>query len=219
MVYLIGGMAGMRKSSIITPCFCAQKPVFSTSTDLIRASTSQLLEYMRLDRRQAIKLPYLEGEDAPAWIGTIGLIRLLNQNQHDLLVEGVAIRPKGVKDLEIGDPTLKIRAAFVGYSKTMEFQPSEWTPELEKLVEEEIGKEYIELWKKFNWTYQDMQPYDGTEESEKICNAVKELNSPNFKYFDLVNSIPSERRDGAKAKLQLGDYIRNALEIRSFLLG
>ena len=167
---------------------------------------------MGQDPRQA------KGEDAPAWIGTIGLIKFLNFNQSDALIEGVAITPEGVRDLEYEDPSLKIKAAFVGYSKIMDFEPPEWTPELEKLIETTIGKDHLKFCKKHDWRYKDMHPHNELNRSEGIRSAVRGLGRANFRYFDLIDSIPPERRGGSVAKLQLEDHIKNAIEVRSFLL-
>ncbi|OGY65240.1 MAG: hypothetical protein A3A04_02125 [Candidatus Harrisonbacteria bacterium RIFCSPLOWO2_01_FULL_40_28] len=49
MIYLIGGVAGMRKTSIITPCFRARKLVYHNSTNDIRASTNYLLTELAYD--------------------------------------------------------------------------------------------------------------------------------------------------------------------------
>jgi hypothetical protein len=218
MIYLIGGKDGLRKSTIIVPCFKNSKPIYSHSTDLIRASTSYLFASMGQDPRQ-VTTPSgkIEGEDYLAWIGTMGLIKLLNPQ--DFLIEGVAIQPEWVKSLELQDPKLNIRAAFVGYSQNMEFEPPKWTPELEKLVETTFGKNCLEDWKKREWRYPNMHIYDGVSDSERIRNAVSNSGGANFKYFDLVDSIPHDRRTGNAAKLRLEDHIDMAIKIRFFLVG
>lgn len=230
MIYLIGGVPGMRKSTVITPCICSQKPMYQNSTDLIRASTSQL--YWSITNRdpheaRIPEIPELRaGEDTPAWIGTIGLIRLLNNQKRDALIEGIAIPPTGVRNLELQDPNLKVRAAFVGYNKTIEFQIPEWTPELENLIETAIGKEYLENFaKKHDWMYKNKDgepsPYNDSEEAKRIEAAVetiRRLGCKNFKYFDLINYIPRKRRGEDSAVLRLEDHVNAAMDIRSFLL-
>lgn len=166
------------------------------------------------------------GEDTPAWIGTIGLIRLLNNQKKDALIEGIAIPPTGVRSLELQDPNLKVRAAFVGYGKTVEFQVPEWTPELEKLIETAIGKEYLENFaKKHDWMYRDKDgkpsPYNDSLEARRIedaVEAVRRSGCENFKYFDLIDYIPRERRGEDSAILRLEDHINAAMDIRSFFL-
>ena len=134
----------MRKSTVITPCICSQKPMYRNSTDLIRASTSQLYWFITNRDPHEARMPEIPelrtGEDTLAWIGTIGLIRLLDHQRKDALIEGIAIPPTGVRNLELQDQNLKVRAAFVGYTKRMEFQPPEWNPELENLIEAAIGR-------------------------------------------------------------------------------
>lgn len=224
MIYLIGGIPGMRKSTVICPCFLAQKHIYHNSTDLVRVSTTQLASSIGYDFRQTPN-PYKgelrEGVDTLAWFGTLGLIQFFSRQQEDALIEGIAIPPTGIRDLELQDSNLKVRAAFVGHRNKMEFQAPQWNPELEELIETAISKDYLENFaKKYSWRYGNaMYPYIEFEEAERIKNAVGKINRPNFKYFDLIDYIPRERRNGDIAILQLEDYINAAIEIRSFLLG
>jgi len=228
----------MRKSTIISPCFLAQRPVGSISTDYIRAYMKHLFLQVGGDPQkiEMSELPELRPhDDTIAWIGTTGLIKLLNHQQKDALIEGIAIPPTGVRDLERGDPNLKVRAAFMGYSKPVEFQPPEWTSELETLIEAAIGKANLnshlkkykgcDNYKEYDWIYKDEHgkpsPYNDSGEAGRIRDAVEAIRvsgSENFKYFNLIDYIPRERRGEDPAILRLEDHINVAIDIRSFLL-
>ncbi len=223
MIYLIGGVPGMRKSTIIGPCICSQKPMYQNSTDFIRASTSELYRSITKGDPHEAKMPEIPelrtGEDTPAWIGTIGLIKLLSRKGKDALIEGIAIPPTGVRNLELQNQNLNIRAAFVGYTKKMEFQPPEWNTELEDLIQSAIGEDYLKNFAKHHhWVYETMNPYIEFDEAKRIKDAVEKINRPNFRFFDLIEYIPSERRGNDIAALRLEDHVAMALKIRSFLL-
>lgn len=221
----------MRKTTIISPCVRAQKAVdHFNSTDYIRVSTSEVFRYAGRDPHQVPSLIPEElrpNEDTVTWIGTKALIMFLHHRQEDALIEGIAIPPTGVRELELQYPDLKVRAAFVGYSKPIEFQNPVWTPELENLIETAIGKEYLEnvAKKKRDWVYRDEDgkpsPYNDSEEAGRIKDAVetiRRLGRENFKYFDLIDYIPRERRGEDPAILRLEDHVKIAIDIRSFLL-
>lgn len=219
MLYLIGGLPGMRKSSIIYPMLYKmlynKKPVFGISTDIIRSITSYLLLNevagiggpINIEGKSTFqlkgvlkindlrKLGPVEGEDELAWVGTVGFIKRC-YSENGLLVEGVAISPVGARDLQINEPRIKIRAAFVGYSKKMKFRNPDpkWTYGLGGLIYDEIAR------------------------SDKLRKEVEELNLPNFKYFDLIECIPTDRRNQEFAQLELEDFIKNAGKITNYLL-
>src|SRR5262249_7670508 len=128
----------------------------------------------------------LTGEDAPAWRGAMGLIKFLSFNQIDSLIEGKAIRPEGVKDLMDEDSDLKIRAAFVGYSKVMEFKPPEEWASLDRLIEKVFGRGYLDYFHSYNWMYHQMEPYNDIALSESMRDAESKLHCDDFRYFDLI---------------------------------
>ncbi len=65
-------------------------------------------------------------------------------------------------------------------------------------------------------------PYNNdSEEARRVKNAVETIRRSgceNFKYFDLIDYIPPERHGGAIGNLQVEDYVKAAIEVRSFLL-
>ena len=220
----------MRKSTVISPCVRAQKSMSSISTDEIRAYMDSIFVKAGGDSEQIPSVLPQElrpNRDTLAWICIRSLIKQLNDQQKDALIEGIAIPPTGVRNLELQYPNLKVRAAFVGYSKTIEFQIPEWTPELENLTKTAIGKEYLENFaKNYDWLYRGkdgkLSPYNDSPEARKIEDAVETIRKSgceNFKYFDLINYIPQERRSEEPAITELEDYIDAAMDIRSFLLG
>ena len=109
------------------------------------------------------------------------------------MIDGVAFTPQDVKNLELELEKfgVKIKAAFIGYSK----KARDTRPE------------------KSNYNLYDEMP-----RSNKFKMSVEELKLPNYKYFDLIESVPQERRNQNVVPLGQADFDRNAEKVIEYLL-
>ena len=168
--------------------------LLSLSVDDIRPITSNVIS------NETGVNPKTKGEDYYGWIGAFGFIKfhLQNSPQCDLLIEGVAEceeggvdYPKLIRDFELNNSEVKIKAAFIGYSKNFQ-RP--------------------------RYTNRGYGPNIEVDKSRRLKERVEKLNFPNYKYFDLVDSVPPERCNGEVLQLEERDFIRNAGKVIDYLL-
>ncbi len=200
----------MGKSSRIYPGMCAKKEnLIPFLTDGIRFTNRNILtgqpknvgkisfeSRFTLDGKELEFSRKDQGEDQLAWIGTLNLIKYyLSNSKQVILVDGVAFSPQEVRNLELELEKfgVRVRAAFIGYSK----EAKDARPD------------------KLNLKY---NPYDEMPRSEKLKGEVGKLSLPNYEYFDLIESVPPERRDQDIVPLEQADFDRNAERVIEYLL-
>lgn len=201
IIYFVSGLPGMGKTSKILPGMDAKKEnLIALSTDNVRkaivhAPNVCTLEFhinKFLDGILKTDSEIIDGFDGLAALGFIKYHSLFSK-QKSLLIDTIAFTPKQVRDLELDEPKLKIKAAFIGYSK----KAKDTRPE------------------KLQLHYND---YDEIERSDKIKKAAEELNLPNYRYFDLIECVPAERRDQDVVPLEQADFDKNADKVIEYLL-
>lgn len=213
MVYLVGGLLGMRKTSRILKGMIAKKVnLVPLLTDGIRFAIRNVIignppvsigeisfkgtatfQFPKDEKGYALAISReRQGEDQLAWIGTLNLIKYyISYLQQDLLVDGVAFTPLEIRELELSIPEIKIKAAFVGCNKKAILKPGKYGSE---------------------------DRYEEVERCNKFKKQVKDFKLPNYEYFDLIERIPIERSNQEIVPLEEQDFVSNAEKVIEWLL-
>ena len=216
-IYFIGGLAGMGKSSRIRPKMIEVRPgkLILMETDFIRPFTSAVLTNDSIglgsiqtkiestftsNRFEAPRVYRLttgdEGEDYFVWKGTVGFIKKVLDN----------LKHPSYEDQPI-DILIDGIACLPHKIRDLE----------NELSGVNVKAAFIGYSKEgFSPKYPD--PMKETKEAQNLNDAVGKIGRPNYKYFDLVDSVLPESRKTEPINYEDADYERNAISVVKFLL-
>lgn len=132
--------------------------------------------------KRPIKIEY-QGEDLNAWNALTGIIADYDrQNENDILIEGVAIKPDKIKELALEN--LAVKAAFLGYN-----DEAYATPLLAYLqTEAEKKKDYLYGEMKNSGKSEEDFVRDWMREVVKAGNLLREqAKASGLEYFDVTS--------------------------------
>lgn len=189
-VYFVTGLAGVGKSSYVEPMMLAKKEnllVLPTDNLRLPSRLNDHLENVLKIRREVKDRGGFGGFEG---VGAFGFIKYhsLFSREKNILISTTAFNEAGViQDLEKSQPEINVKAAFIICSSVS--RREKYCASQEIIDESKVAQSNI--WRK----------------------EIESLNLENYKYFDLIDSVPAQERNNKPIFLK-EEYVReNARKI------
>lgn len=204
-VYFVTGLAGVGKSSHIEEAISKKKNLLVLSTDKLRFSFPFLCNVhgKELFKDHLGKILKTDPEDVDGYWGferlaTFGFIKyhLLFSEGKDLLINTVGLSNiEVIKGLEKSEPGITVKVAFIVCSK--------------------IAHRY-EKRDSIDRIYEPINQSE-VDQSHKWKEEIDNLNLSNYKYFDLIDCVPTEKQNSSPVLLPETYIKENAKKVIEYL--